>query len=297
MTLKEIMKGFLTEGVSNDEINNAINNHKYVVINYEGDDGTHNGKRMIQPVAFGCTTAGHPVVRAFERFGDTKTSVPKWKYLRVDRISSWKETDKTFDEPAALFNPNGDKTMSIVYNIAKFDDDDNNTLSKTPTSSPKKKSDERPEIFKTDTERKLDKLRKQVQNPLTLSDFKTQNAFGQTNTNDKQNYGPKTNKDVKKGNDAVYTDEYNYNVFDNALDAAGKKTKRNGNYYFQNRKNGKFSKGSILDDPQIDDSAETEEYLNQDNGNIKTIDDLRKVIGDTDKPISLRDLQDKLKKL
>ena len=138
MTLKEITRGILSEGVSNNEINNAINNHKYVVVNYEGTDGTHNGIRMIQPVAFGCTSAGHPVIRAFERFGDTKTSVPKWKYLRVDRISSWKETDKTFDEPAELFNPDGDKTMSIVYNIAKFDNAVDN-ISSAPISSPKKK--------------------------------------------------------------------------------------------------------------------------------------------------------------
>ena len=140
MTLKEITRGILSEGVSNNEINNAINNHKYVVVNYEGTDGTHNGIRMIQPVAFGCTSAGNPVIRAFERFGDTKTSVPKWKYLRVDRISSWKEIDKTFDEPAELFNPDGDKTMSIVYNIAKFDNGVDK-ISSAPISSPKNKED------------------------------------------------------------------------------------------------------------------------------------------------------------
>lgn len=295
MTLKEITKGILSEGVSNDEINNAINNHKYVVVNYEGTDGTHNGNRMIQPVAFGCTSAGHPVIRAFERFGDTKTSVPKWKYLRVDRISSWKETDKTFDEPAELFNPNGDKTMSIVYNIAKFDDNEGG-MSPAPTSSPKKKKDEKPQVFRTETERNLDKLRKQLNNPLTLSDFKTQNAFGQTNTNT-QTSGPKKKSETKKGTDTVYTDEFNYNTFDNALAAAGKKTKRNGNYYFQKRNNGKFTKGSVLDDePMVDDTAETDEYLNKNNGNITTIEDLRKAIGDTNKPISLRELQDLFKK-
>lgn len=293
MTLKEITRGILYEGVSNDKINNAINKHKYVVINYEGTDGTHNGSRMIQPVAFGCTSAGHPVIRAYENFGDTKTSVPKWKYLRVDRISSWRETDKTFNEPAALFNPNGDKTMSIVYNIAKFGNE-NDEMSSAPISSPKKKSDEKPNLFKTDTERNLEKLRKQLENPLTISDFKTQNAFNLSNVN-KQTSGPKTNKDVKKGTDDVYTDEYNYNVFDNSLSAAGKNTKRNGNYYFQNRKNGKFSKGSIIDEPLIDDTVETENYLNTDNGNLKTIEDLRKLIGDTSKPIPFRELQNRLK--
>ena len=295
MTLKEITIGILSEGVSNDEINNAINNHKYVVVNYEGTDGTHNGNRMIQPVAFGCTSAGHPVIRAFERFGDTKTSVPKWKYLRVDRISSWKETDKTFDEPAELFNPNGDKTMSVVYNIAKFGESDIGMTS-APTSSPKKKEDENPQVFKTETERKLAKLHKQLNNPLTISDFKTQNAFGQTNTSQPTS-GPKKKSETKKGTDDVYTDDFNYNTFDNALTASGKNTKRNGNYYFQKRNNGKFAKGSVLDDePMIDDTAETEEYLNKDNGNITTIEDLRKVIGDTKKPISLRELQNLLKR-
>lgn len=295
MTLKEITRGILTEGVSNDEINNAINNHKYVVVNYEGTDGTHNGNRMIQPVAFGCTSAGHPVIRAFERFGDTKTSVPKWKYLRVDRISSWKETDKTFDEPAELFNPKGDKTMSVVYNIAKFDDGGSD-ISSAPTSSPKKKEDEKPQIYRTETERNLDKLRRQLNNPLTISDFKTQNAFGQIST-DNQTSGPKKKSETKKGTDDVYTDDFNYNTFDNALAAAGKKTKRNGHYYFQKRNNGKFTKGSVLDDePMTDDTAETEEYLNNNKGNITTIEDLRKAIGDTKKPISLRELQDLLKR-
>lgn len=303
MTLSEIMKGFINEGVSNDDINDAINNHKYVVITYEGDDGTHNGKRMIQPVAFGCTTAGYPVVRAYERFGDTKTFVPNWKYLRVDRISSWNETDKTFDEPAEKFNPNGDKTMSIVYNIAKFDNASQTSLPSVKPNGPKMKSDEKPQIYRTNTERGLDKLRKQLEDPLTLDDFKTQNAFGNIETNTNQSSGPKTNSDAKKGTDSVYTDEYNYNVFDNSLSAAGRKAKRNGNYYFQKRNNGKFAKGSILDEPQIDDSKETEEYLNQDNenadnvdGGINTIEDLRKVIGDISKPISLRDLQDILRK-
>ena len=283
------------EGVSNEEIRNAIEGHKYVVINYEGTDGTHNGKRMIQPVAFGCTTAGHPVIRAYENFGDTKTAVPRWKYLRVDRISSWKETDKTFNTPAELFNPDDDKTMSVVYLIAKFGNEDDK-LGSTPTSSPKKKSDEKPQIYKTETERKLEKLRKQLENPLTLSDFKTQNAFDNTNLGDTQESGPKRNKDKKKDSDDVYTDEYNYNVFDNSLDAAGKKTKRNGHYYFQKRKNGKFVNGNLLDEPQTDDEKEIEDYLNKDNGNSKAIEDLRKLIGDTSKPISLRDLQDRLKR-
>ena len=292
MTLKEIMKGMLFERVSNREINNAINNHKYVVIKYDGTDGTHNGKRMIQPVAFGLTSTGNPVVRAFEDFGDTKTSVPKWKYFRVDRISAWRETDKSFEEPENLFNPYGDETMSVVYNIAKFDGGD---LTDAPTSSPKKKSDENPGTFKTETERAMEKLRKQLKNPLTLSDFKVEDGLGDIEQS-KEKSGPKTNQDVKKNSDEVYSDDYNYNVFDNALDASGKKAKRNGHYYFQNRDNGKFSKGNVLDEPEIDDEDEIEAYLNRDNGNRSRLANLREQLGDISKPITLQELKNRVGK-
>lgn len=293
MTLKEIMKGMLFESVSNREINNAINNHKYVVIKYDGTDGTHNGKRMIQPVAFGLTSTGNPVIRAFEDFGDTKTSVPKWKYFRVDRISAWRETDKSFEEPENLFNPYGDETMSVVYNIAKFDDGDD--LTDAPTSSPKKKSDENPGTFKTETERAMEKLRKQLKNPLTLSDFKVEDGLGDIEQS-KEKSGPKTNQDVKKNSDEVYSDDYNYNVFDNALDASGKKAKRNGHYYFQNRDNGKFSQGSVLDEPEIDDEDEIEAYLNRDNGNRSRLANLREQLGDISKPITLQELKNRVGK-
>ena len=293
MTLKDIMKGMLFESVSNREINNAINNHKYVVIKYEGTDGTHNGKRMIQPVAFGLTSTGNPVVRAFEDFGDTKTSVPKWKYFRVDRISAWRETDKSFEEPENLFNPDDDKTMSIVYNIAKFGGNDK--LSDAPTSSPKKKSDENPGTFKTETERAMEKLRKQLKNPITLSDFKVEDGLGDIEQ-DKEKSGPKTNQDIKKNSDEVYSDDYNYNVFDNALDASGKKAKRNGHYYFQNRDNGKFSKGNVLDKPEIDDEDEIEAYLNRDNGNRSRLENLREQLGDISKPITLQELKNRVRK-
>ena len=48
MTLKEITRGLLYEGVSNDDINHAIDGHKYVVINYSNFDtdvSFHAGNR------------------------------------------------------------------------------------------------------------------------------------------------------------------------------------------------------------------------------------------------------------
>ena len=291
MTLKELTRGILCESVSTNEINDAINLHNWVVINYDGTDNMHTDKRMIQPVAYGVSTAGNEVVRAFESFGDTKTIVPKWKYFRVDRISSWKNTGKTFDAPQPLFNPNDDKTMAMVYNIAKFD----NGMSHPPTSSPKKKSDEKSELYRTDTERGLEKLRNQLKNPITLSDFKTQDGFGNTNHN-KQKTGPKTNQDAKNGTNGVYTNDYNYNVFDNSLSAADRKARRNGNYYFQKRNNGKFAKGNVLDEPEINDTKETEEYMNQDHGNNAELEEFRRMLGDTSKPITLQDLKNRMRK-
>lgn len=289
MTLKEITKDLLLyENVSTSEINNAIDSHNWVVINYDGTDNTHTDKRMIQPVAYGMSTAGNAVIRAFENFGDTKTVVPRWKYFRIDRISSWRNTGKVFDEPQPLFNPHGDKTMAIVNNIAKFGDEQ----LQTPVSSPKKKSDE---IYHTDTEKGLTKLRKQLENPITLSDFKTQNGVGNIDLA-KQKAGPKTKQDAAGGTDSVKTNDYNYNVFDDSLSVAGKNAKRNGHYYYQNRNKGKFAKGFVYDNPQTNDEDEIEAYLNSDHGNNRDLKDIAGMIGDTSKPITLQDLKNRLRK-
>ena len=101
---------------------------------------------------------------------------------------------------------------------------------------------------------------------------------------------------MKKNSDEVYSDDYNYNVFDNALDASGKKAKRNGHYYFQNRDNGKFSKGNVLDEPEIDDEDEIEAYLNRDNGNRSRLANLREQLGDISKPITLQELKNRVGK-
>lgn len=297
MTLKEITRRILSEGVSNDEINDAINNHKYIVVTYEGTDGTHNQNRMIQPVAFGCTKAGNPVVRAYETFGDTKTFVPRWKFLRVDRISSWRDTGKTFSEPAQLFNPHGDKTMKIVFNIAKFDDEEENTMQTAPTSSPKRKEDAKPNIYKTETERKLEKLRKQLNNPITLSDLKTQNGFGSYKDKPKST-GPKTNQNAKNVNYTDYGKVYNYNALDNPIRQNGTNKNRLAYHYYQKRDSrGRFTKGYVYDEePMEDDSKYAEEYLNRDNGNREELENLRKQLGDTSNPISFRELQKRLGK-
>lgn len=117
----------LFEEVDPIRIKNAIKKRKSVYINYDSE-GEAKGKRIIQPVAYGLSKAGNPVIRAFQPFGDTKTRVPHWKLFRVDRILDWKQTKNTFSIPSKIpgikisgFNPNGDRSMSQVYVIADFE--------------------------------------------------------------------------------------------------------------------------------------------------------------------------------
>ena len=123
----EIVREVLKEDVDVKSINNAIENTYEVIINYRGEDGEHTGAREIQPVAYGTTKAGFPVIRAFQPNGDTSSRVPSWKFFRVDRIEGWKPMpEKVFGEPPGFdqalgrFNPNGDESMSQVFKVASF---------------------------------------------------------------------------------------------------------------------------------------------------------------------------------
>ena len=117
---------FLTEGIVNiSSVNDAINNLMPVEIRYTPADkkNTAVGRRIIYPVAYGLTKAGNPVVRAFEPYGDTYTKVPAWKFFLLNNIRQWRPLKKkTFKgEKLEGFNPDGDLSMSVVYNIANID--------------------------------------------------------------------------------------------------------------------------------------------------------------------------------
>lgn len=120
----------LTESVEQNRVIDAIKKRYEVRVNYKSDDEPKgSGERIIQPVAYGLSKSGNPVVRAFQPFGDTKTKVPHWKLFRLDRFDSWKPLkNRKFEEPPKFpfvtdgkFNPNGDKSMSEVYIIADFE--------------------------------------------------------------------------------------------------------------------------------------------------------------------------------
>lgn len=188
----------LTESVGVDEVNNALDNHKRVIINYrsKGED-KNTGARVIEVYAYGLTKAGNPCIRAFQPYGDTTSRVPSWKFFRLDRIIEWKPTEQTFDRPADFyyknlgnFNPNGDETMSVVYKVAKFGNDQIPQVS--VNDEPKTKED----VYKTDSETRMERLKQQVNNPIKLSDIKIGDAFKQAKQTPKPTGEPKTKEDV-----------------------------------------------------------------------------------------------------
>lgn len=145
------------ENVSISKVIDAIDSHKRILLNYKTEGGDEaNGPRIAELYAYGLTKAGNPVVRAFQPYGDTTTSVPNWKMFRLDRITSWKDTGQTFDHPASDdynvgdFNEHGDRTMATVYKIAEFDKET---------------------TYRTDTEKAIDRLQRQIDNPIKITDI------------------------------------------------------------------------------------------------------------------------------
>ena len=136
--LENVVRSLLNENtVSVSDVENAIENHNRIIIDYNSKgDPSNSGARVIEVYAYGLTKAGNPCIRAFQPYGQTTSRVPSWKFFRLDRISAWKPTKQIFNRPADFyyknlgdFNPNGDETMSIVYKIAQFDEE--KTINKT----------------------------------------------------------------------------------------------------------------------------------------------------------------------
>lgn len=122
LNLYKTYKGVLNEIVQRDQIIKAIRELSVVVIYYAGDETINKGYREIEPVAFGLSTAGNMVVRAWQVRGasDTPDNIPGWRFFRVDRIVNWTQTFQKFNTPRPNYNPNGDNTMTQVFINADF---------------------------------------------------------------------------------------------------------------------------------------------------------------------------------
>lgn len=181
--------------VSVDKINQAMDERRRIIITYhsKGEDN-NTGPRLIEIYAYGLTKAGNPVIRAFQPYGDTTSSIPSWKFFRLDRISSWKDTGQVFNKPAneyypgiGDFNPNGDDTMQTVYKIVSFGKEATApSQGVAANKGPRTKGEEQP-VYQTDTEKRMQSLRRQMQHPIKLDDL-----LPQKNSQQPQQHGPKT---------------------------------------------------------------------------------------------------------
>lgn len=129
MRLTESLRGLLLEIASVETIQDAIKNRKVCVIYYDGNKKGGTGLREIEPVALGRSLAGNLVVRAWDRKGASHRAyigekpLPSWRYFRLDKILSCTPTGEIYNTPQPNYNFNGDKSMSSVIIIAKFDNE------------------------------------------------------------------------------------------------------------------------------------------------------------------------------
>ena len=267
--LTELLEQILNESVSINNIDDAIDNHKRIIINYHSNgEDIATGARVIEVYAYGLTKAGNPVIRAFQPYGDTTSKVPSWKFFRLDRISGWEDTGQTFSRPASdyykglgEFNPDDDKTMSVVYKIATFGDEEKKIDNFITNTNPKLK----PNLFKTDSEKNLERLKQQVINPIKLSDIKTKNGFKNIQEPSSET-GPKLKPQLKKEPELYRTDT------ERGLERLKQQ--------LQNPKKIDLDKLTPKNKPSQEDEKE--------------LADLRNKLGDTSQPIKMKDLNNRL---
>lgn len=127
MKLYNSFKGIIVEVASISSIVDAIKKKRRVIVYYDGDEPGGKGLRIIEPVCFGYSKKGNPVLRAWDMEGAShrgykgKKPLPSWRLFRVDKIIALKPTMEKFNEPRPNYNPNGDKSMSRVIINAIFD--------------------------------------------------------------------------------------------------------------------------------------------------------------------------------
>ena len=130
INLYEILQTILHENVTPQDVTSAIDDKIQVIINYSDEKNRAPKKRLIEPYAYGLSSAGNEVLRAYQYEGDTYRGKPKWKLFRLDRIKSWNPTEQHFNaQPkergwnAPAYNETGDNTMSQVLHQVTFDYD------------------------------------------------------------------------------------------------------------------------------------------------------------------------------
>ncbi len=89
----------------NYSMQNAINERRLIRLDYEP------GQRLIEPHAYGLSSKGDELLRAFQVSGASASGVHHdWKLFRVDRINSLTVLNERFDGPRPEYR-RGDSAM------------------------------------------------------------------------------------------------------------------------------------------------------------------------------------------
>jgi len=125
------LRHLLTEAVGENVIKDAIDNHEYVYLYYNGDDNVEKGYRTIRPFVLGKTGKGHTVLRAWQDKGRSQSLGPHAKRpprppAPKDDHERWTDTDGSTKPGWRLFRV--DKIAKLYPTGDKFEDDDGNVL-------------------------------------------------------------------------------------------------------------------------------------------------------------------------
>ena len=126
MKLYNTLNSLILEVASKDQVIDAIKQRRVCAIYYDGDEPGGKWLRVIEPVCFGDSKSGNPVLRAWDKEGASHTAykgekpLPGWRMFRIDKTQFIRPTTETFDTPRPNYNPNGDKSMSRVLINAVF---------------------------------------------------------------------------------------------------------------------------------------------------------------------------------
>lgn len=123
--LEEVFNELITEDANGAKLlllQNAIKNKMVVTIDYRGPGTIMSGKRDIEPVCLGVTKRGRMAVRAWLRQGasDTPMNRPGWRLFKLEKITSVTTKREVFNVRRPNFNPNGDRSLVKVFQVAKI---------------------------------------------------------------------------------------------------------------------------------------------------------------------------------
>ncbi|TWB47693.1 WYL domain-containing protein [Nitrospirillum viridazoti] len=89
-------------------ISDAIHKHRRLRFWYRG------GVRTVEPYAFGVADGGHPVLRAYQVSGFSRSLEQGWKLFHLEEMRDTTVLEETFDHPRQGYMRN-DPAMVKIY--------------------------------------------------------------------------------------------------------------------------------------------------------------------------------------